>query len=239
MPAQQRRDLLMATAQVLLTCARHGRSASSQDLCSALNLLLFASHECHLVAFVRSAASDGVKVLGTSRIDPTGEVHHCPVALDDLVLAIDGCGTVCPTPDYDLVSLALDSRTNPNTYLVFGMLAPSECQERLGILRNVVRLTSIYLDQHRLTLATDAASLPSVGQPDLSSRQLRIVELMAEGMTNNQIAHRIRYSPSLVRHEGQAIFRILGVSDRRSAVERALELGLIEQVTDTDGLLAG
>lgn len=237
-PRGHHHDLLLAAAQVLLSGARLGRNASSQDICSALNLLLFASHECHLVAFVRPAAAHGVRVLGSSRIDPMGAANHCSIPLDELRAAVDMGGAPCPTSAYDLVAMALGSRGNPDTFMIFGMLAPSACEQRLGQMRDLAQLTSIYLDQYRLILAEDPAALHNLGNPELTSRQRRVVELMAQGMTNDQIAHRIAYSPSLVRHEGQAIFRILGVSDRRSAVERAIDLGLIERMADANGLRA-
>jgi len=61
----------------------------------------------------------------------------------------------------------------------------------------------------------------------LTTRQLAVLGLMAEGMSNRQISLRVGYSESTVRHETMAIYRALGVGDRRTAALLALELGLV------------
>ena len=61
----------------------------------------------------------------------------------------------------------------------------------------------------------------------LTDRQLAILQLMAEGLTNNEIAERIEFSVSTVRQEGMAIFRFFGVSTRVQAVAAAREAGLV------------
>lgn len=73
-------------------------------------------------------------------------------------------------------------------------------------------------------VAPDAASL--------SERQMQVLQLMATGKTNNDIARIIGYSESTVRQETMAIYRILGVHDRTKAADTAYRLGLIDLVTD-------
>lgn len=62
----------------------------------------------------------------------------------------------------------------------------------------------------------------------LSSRQLRILELMANQQINAEIARELMMSESTIRQESVKIYRALGVSDRSSAVKRALEFGLLK-----------
>jgi DNA-binding CsgD family transcriptional regulator len=71
-----------------------------------------------------------------------------------------------------------------------------------------------------------ASSMP--GSPNLTSRQLRVLELMSLGKTNIAIAEIIGYSESTVRQETMAIYRILGVHDRNDACKVAYELGIIK-----------
>lgn len=61
----------------------------------------------------------------------------------------------------------------------------------------------------------------------LSARQFRILELMADGMTNDQIAHSIRFSASTVRQESMVIYRFLGVATRMDAVIEARRRGVL------------
>lgn len=68
----------------------------------------------------------------------------------------------------------------------------------------------------------------SPGSPNLTSRQLRVLELMSLGKTNIAIAEIIGYSESTVRQETMAIYRILGVHDRNDACKVAYERGIIK-----------
>jgi DNA-binding CsgD family transcriptional regulator len=66
---------------------------------------------------------------------------------------------------------------------------------------------------------------PAVG--DLTARQLRVLSLMAKGMTNGQIARVLAFSESTVRQETMAIYRILQVKGRAEAFEFGRNHGLI------------
>lgn len=66
-------------------------------------------------------------------------------------------------------------------------------------------------------------------EAELTSRQLRILHLLAEGMTNPQIAARIGFSDSTVRQETMAIYRFLGADGRRDAVHIAGLRGLLSE----------
>lgn len=61
----------------------------------------------------------------------------------------------------------------------------------------------------------------------LTERQMQVLRLMAENMTNSQIATRIGYSDSTVRQETMAIYRYLSVADRHEAVRVALSRGIL------------
>lgn len=63
--------------------------------------------------------------------------------------------------------------------------------------------------------------------PTLTSRQQLIIELMAHGFTNRQIASRIGFSESTVHLEALNIYRVLGVHSRHGAVSAAEGFGLI------------
>jgi len=69
----------------------------------------------------------------------------------------------------------------------------------------------------------------------LSSRQMEILDHMAEGKTNAAIARVIGFSESTVRQETIEIYRKLGVNDRRSAVVSAQSAGLIPHTLAISG----
>jgi NarL family two-component system response regulator LiaR len=86
----------------------------------------------------------------------------------------------------------------------------------------------------RTVLAPEAAQAlvraasPQAPQPgyDLTERQLEILALMVEGLTNNEIAERLILSPYTVRNHVSEILSKLGTSTRTEAAALAVRLGL-------------
>jgi hypothetical protein len=62
----------------------------------------------------------------------------------------------------------------------------------------------------------------------MSDRQIQILQGMVEGKTNHELATDLGYSVSTIRHETMAIFRALGVSDRKEAAKAAQQMELIK-----------
>jgi DNA-binding CsgD family transcriptional regulator len=63
--------------------------------------------------------------------------------------------------------------------------------------------------------------------PTFSPRQIQILQGMVEGKTNHELATDLGFSVSTIRHETMAIFRELGVSDRKEAAKAAQQMELI------------
>jgi len=61
----------------------------------------------------------------------------------------------------------------------------------------------------------------------LSTRELRVLELAADGRTSAQIAEELSVSPSEVQGDLDRIYVKLDVADRANAVARALQARLI------------
>lgn len=66
----------------------------------------------------------------------------------------------------------------------------------------------------------------SVGGP-LSAREIEVLRLAADGLTDAQVAERLYLSRKTVGHHLSAVYRKLGVRGRAAAVHKADELGLI------------
>jgi LuxR family maltose regulon positive regulatory protein len=60
-----------------------------------------------------------------------------------------------------------------------------------------------------------------------TERELDILELLKERASNREIAGQLFIAPSTVKRHTLNIFRKMEVSDRRQAVARAIELGLL------------
>jgi predicted ATPase/DNA-binding CsgD family transcriptional regulator len=64
--------------------------------------------------------------------------------------------------------------------------------------------------------------------PPLTGRQIEVLQLLASGLTNKQIATRLHVSPKTVMHHALAIYRVLGVRSRSEATAWAFRTGLTQ-----------
>jgi DNA-binding NarL/FixJ family response regulator len=62
---------------------------------------------------------------------------------------------------------------------------------------------------------------------DLSQREQEVLALMAEGLSNEEIAERLVISPATARHHVSACIQKLGASNRAQASALAVKLGLV------------
>lgn len=68
---------------------------------------------------------------------------------------------------------------------------------------------------------------PNANGEDLTSRQIQILELMADGLVNVEIAGQLMLSESTIRQETVRIYRALGVPNRAEAAKKGKALGII------------
>ncbi len=61
----------------------------------------------------------------------------------------------------------------------------------------------------------------------LSQRELEVLDLMALGRTNQEIARQLFISPGTVKAHTASIYRKLDVANRTEAVARARDLGIL------------
>lgn len=78
-------------------------------------------------------------------------------------------------------------------------------------------------------MAAPSAKRPTtnVNVPALSQRELEVLQLLVDGMTNKQIAHQLKLSPITVRNHTSKIYAKLQVRNRKQAARQATLLGLI------------
>lgn len=90
-----------------------------------------------------------------------------------------------------------------------------------------------HIEQHMATTATPTDVDPSqepVAPPHpvaLTSRQLSVLQLMAMGLGNRLIAHRLQISYATARAHVSAVMHTLGAHNRTEAVVMARKLGLL------------
>jgi DNA-binding NarL/FixJ family response regulator len=74
--------------------------------------------------------------------------------------------------------------------------------------------------------AQPAAAAPALALPELTEREREVLQLMAQGANNREIAERLVISGKTVSNHITNIFSKLQVADRAQAVLRAREAGL-------------
>lgn len=90
------------------------------------------------------------------------------------------------------------------------------------------QVLGLWLQSTGLTNGFNGGVKNHEASPDeLTERQLKILELMAFGKTNAQIAQDLILSESSIRQETVKIYRAIGVGSRAEAVKRALHLGIL------------
>jgi len=70
----------------------------------------------------------------------------------------------------------------------------------------------------------DAAALDSLG---ISKRELEVLELIAQGLSNREIAEKLFLSPHTVKSHSSSLFVKLSARRRTEAIKRAKELGVL------------
>jgi DNA-binding NarL/FixJ family response regulator len=142
------------------------------------------------------------------------------------------------------------SRTVPNARVV--MLTVEDTQARVGeaIQAGAAGYLLKDIDAHELTRAVHlAAAGTAVIHPNLtrqfieeirqltrdeqsvatlSAREVEVLQMIAYGSTNREVAEALHISPQTVKTYLERIFTKLGVSDRTRAVAVALKHGIVE-----------
>lgn len=133
---------------------------------------------------------------------------------------LEESGTIFdPAHNLTITSINLDSSIKGFYLFQHGSdFTPDEnSSDRFEVFSN---LMTVYLSSKilRMSLAktlTSPASLEKVSK--LTARQLLILTGMVEGKTNHELSIDLGFSVSTIRHETMAIYKELGVSDRKEA----------------------
>jgi len=96
-----------------------------------------------------------------------------------------------------------------------------------GVLRGESMLNKELVIRLLQRLANETPQQEEVPPERLSPREQEVLQLLAQGQTNREIAHNLIVSVSTIKIHVEHILAKLGVSDRTQAAVRAIELGLL------------
>jgi two-component system nitrate/nitrite response regulator NarL len=167
----------------------------------------------------------------TSKVDLIVLDLHMP-GVNDLDLLKTLCNSY---PDVPLVVVSADE--NPRTmqrvveHGAVGFIPKSAAHNVLAGALQLVMSGGVYIPTQLLdrpATSALAAGMAATGNPRdvLTGRQMDVLELVAEGQPNKEIARRLGLSEHTVKIHLSAIFKTLGVSNRTEAAIACRELGL-------------
>jgi len=81
--------------------------------------------------------------------------------------------------------------------------------------------------QTYLPAAVAAALVAQLPRPDLSAREVQVLELIVRGLANKQIAYTLNIAEHTVKNHVKNILSKLGVQDRTQAATAAIQRGII------------
>lgn len=88
-------------------------------------------------------------------------------------------------------------------------------------------IRAVYGGQTYLPAAVAAALAAQMPRPDLSAREVQVLELIVRGLANKQIAYSLNIAEHTVKNHVKNILSKLGVQDRTQAATAAIQRGII------------
>ena len=86
---------------------------------------------------------------------------------------------------------------------------------------------AVHAGQTYLPAAVAAALAAQMPRPDLSAREVQVLELIVRGLANKQIAYSLSIAEHTVKNHVKNILSKLGVQDRTQAATAAIQRGII------------
>lgn len=176
-----------------------------------------------------SSYSQVFKILNT---EPDIDVLILDVEMQDMpwLESLKKIHTLAPKMKIIVVSASEDSRTI-RTILATGVKGYIPKRSEVKVFNNALKLIiegGSYVPPNLLENTTiNALSGRNIGIKTLTTRQSQVLDLIAQGKSNKQIAYDMGVSESTVKLHINALLRSLHVSNRTQAVITAQKIGLI------------
>ena len=88
-------------------------------------------------------------------------------------------------------------------------------------------IRAVYAGQTYLPAGVAASLAAQMPRPDLSAREVQVLELIVRGLANKQIAYSLNIAEHTVKNHVKNILSKLGVQDRTQAATAAIQRGIV------------
>ncbi len=218
------------------------KSANAQDLCRRVAHSDFMDGACHGVAvYLLNQRSVLVEVASYGKGHEFSDIEITAWGETVLSRAIRSRKLATESADGSLlIALPIQHAEVITGVFMFSLdktaATPDFSNELVTMLS---ALGGMFMENKGLSLRTPSGNAGNgmddepIAVQELTSRQVKIIKLIAEGMTNAEIAKVVLLSESTVRQETIRIFRILKCHSRSEAIVKAKATGIISETTDT------
>ena len=151
------------------------------------------------------------------------------VAEDHLVARVGVSTIVNMQPDMTVVAEAGNGQQAVELYRKH-MPDVALLDMRMPIMSGVEAATAIravHAGQTYLPAGVAAALAAQMPRPDLSAREVQVLELIVRGLANKQIAYSLNIAEHTVKNHVKNILSKLGVQDRTQAATAAIQRGIV------------
>lgn len=193
---------------------------------AGLNSLLGGLENIEVVGAV-SNAFEAVPFLKKNKV----EVVLLDINLPD-ISGIDLCKKI--HTEFPLIKILGISTFSERSYIsrmiengASGYLIKSASAEEIAEAIDTVLKDKMYLSVSMEHIARPLSIIPSDNLPALTKREKEILQLISEGMTNNQIAEKLFISPLTVDSHRKNLLTKLNVNNTASLIKLAVQNGLI------------
>ena len=181
----------------------------------------------------------GEAATGEEAVEKAAEMHPDIVLMDIQMSGMNGIEAtrriLQSNPDVSVVvvtmfgddeSVFLAMRVGARGYVLKG----ADAEEVMKVLRAVANGEAHFGPEIAKRLmsffSAPRPAPPSEEFPELTAREVEILDLIARGLSNREIASRLYLSPKTIRNHVSNVFLKLQVADRAQAIVRAREAGL-------------
>jgi len=190
-----------------------------------LRLILETAEGMELVG----EASDGAEALRLA-----GETRPDVILMDLRMPGMDGLTAIQHlSVEHPQIAVVILTTYNEDDGMVRGLqagaraylLKDTDRQTLFNTIRAAARGETLLQPEVLARLLTQRAAPPSAA-PELSERELEVLSLLAQGLTNQEIAAKLFLSEGTVKNYVSAVFTKINVADRTQATIYALRNGL-------------